>query len=157
MRRVALMVTAAALAAGAGCATLGRGGFQNPIVNLSDVQVKGLGLNGGSLDIVLNVYNPNHFDLDATRMTYKLYVDTIPFGTGAYDSHFSVPSGDSTAVHLPLSFAWSGVGHAAQELMNTGSVNYRVTGDLTVGSSVGEFTLPYDKTGRFNSLSGSSR
>jgi hypothetical protein len=41
--------------------------------------------------------------------------------------------------------------------MNTGTVNYRVVGDLTVGSSVGTFTLPYDRTGRFSTLSNSSR
>jgi hypothetical protein len=41
--------------------------------------------------------------------------------------------------------------------MSTGTVNYRVVGDLTVGSSVGTFTLPYDRTGRFSSLSGAEK
>jgi LEA14-like dessication related protein len=144
------------MAAVAGCATLSRAAFKEPIVSLKDVHVNGIGLNGGSVDILLNVYNPNHFRLDATRMTYKLYVDTIPLGNGETDSQFAVQSGDSTVVRLPLSFSWAGIGHAGSALMNTGSVNYRVAGDLTVGSSVGTFTLPYDKSGRFSSL-GSSR
>jgi LEA14-like dessication related protein len=114
-------------------------------------------MSGGSVDILLNVYNPNGFRLDATRMTYRLYVDTLPLGSGATDSNFSVPKGDSLIVRLPLTFNWAGVGQLGRQLLNTGSVNYRVAGDLTVGSSVGTFTLPYDRTGRFSTLGGNSR
>lgn len=144
-------------AAAAGCSALGRAAFQQPVVQLRDVRLNGVGLQGGAVDIVLSVHNPNHFSLDGTRLTYKLYVDTVSFGTGATDSHFAVNGSDSTDVHLPLSFTWSGVGEAARQLMNTGTVNYRVTGDLTVGSAVGTFTLPYDRTGRFSTVSGASR
>ena len=151
---VASVMVAGALA---GCATLGRGAFQNPVVNLKDVHVDGVGLTGGTIDVVLNVYNPNHFDLDATRMTYKLYVDTVAFGSGATDVRTRIGNSDSTEVRLPLSFTWSGVGAAGRQLMGTGTVNYRVLGDMTVGSSLGTFTLPYDKTGRFSTLGGLSR
>jgi LEA14-like dessication related protein len=154
MRKGVLLVAVAMLGAVAGCATLGRAAFKEPVVSLQDVRVNGLGLNGGSLDVVLSVYNPNHFKLDGTRLTYKLYVDTIPFGAGATDSHFAVPSGDSTTVRLPLTFTWAGVGAAGRSLMNMGSVNYRVNGDITVGSSVGTYTLKYDRTGRFSAFGG---
>lgn len=156
MRRSSLIATMVSALLVAACATLGRAAFQNPVVTLRDVHVNGLGFNGGSVDIMLSVYNPNHFDLDATRVTYKLFVDTIPLGTGATDSNFTVRNGDTTRVSLPLSFTWTGAGEAARSLMNTGTVNYRVAGDITVGSSMGTFTLPYDRTGRFSAL-GSGR
>lgn len=138
----------------AACATLGHAGFKQPIVGFKDVRVNGLGLSGGSLDVVLNVYNPNGFRLDATKLTYNLLVDTIPLGSGTYDSQFTVQSNDSAQVHLPLTFTWAGVGYAVQQAMNTGTVPYRVRGDLIVGSPVGNFTIPYDRTGTFNTLSG---
>lgn len=157
MRR--LWLVAAVVVAGTitACATLGRAALKEPVVTLKDVRVKGIGFNGGSVDILLNVYNPNHFNLDATRITYKLFVDTIPLGTGATDSEFTVTKGDTTQVPLPLSFTWAGAGQAARSLMNTGTVNYRVVGDITVGSSYGTLTLPYDRTGRFSSLGGSGK
>lgn len=157
MRKVALLAAVVMMGATAACASLGMNGFQNPVVTLKDVRVNGLGLTGGSVDIVMNVYNPNHFRLDATRMTYKLYVDTIPFGTGAVDSRFTVQSKDSTEVRLPLSFSWAGIGTAGRELMNTGTVPYRVAGDITVGSAVGTFTLKYDRTGRYSAMGGNTR
>jgi hypothetical protein len=36
--------------------------------------------------------------------------------------------------------------------MRTGAVNYRVAGDVTVGSVVGNFTVPYSATGQFNTM-----
>lgn len=157
MRTVALVVTAAVFAASAGCAALSRNAFQEPVVTFRNVEVNGVGLDGGSLNIVLGVYNPNRLRLDATRMTYNLFVDTVPFGSGATDSNFTVQSGDTAVVRLPLTFTWSGIGRAARELMHTGTVPYRVTGDITVGSSVGAYTLRYDRTGRFSALRGSGR
>ena len=62
--------TAAAVLAVAGCASLGMGGFKEPLVHFNDAKLRGLGLSGGSVDVVLSVYNPNGFDLNATRLTY---------------------------------------------------------------------------------------
>ena len=154
MRKILLLSAVAVLGATAGCKTLGKQAFAEPVVTFKDVKINGLGLTGGSLDVVLSVYNPNNFRLDATRLTYKLIVDSVTFGSGAYDSRFTVQEKDSATVRLPLSFSYSGIGEAGRQLMNTGTVNYRVTGDVTVGTPLGNFTRPYDQTGRFSTLGG---
>jgi len=156
MRLKATLIASLALAS-ASCGSLGKGGFREPVVNFKDVRVGGLGLNGGTLNIVLSVYNPNSFRLDASRLTYQLMVDTLPLGSGALDRHFTVPSKDSADVELPLRFTWGGANSAVRDLINNGTVPYRVLGDLTVGSSVGDFTIQYDRTGHFNSMSGATR
>ena len=151
MRRLALAVAASAAVAGAACSTLGRQAFQQPIVNLRDVKVRGVGLTGGSLDVLLNVYNPNHYRLDATRLTYRVALagDSITLASGALDSRFTVQDNDSTVVTIPVSFTYAGVGAAGRSILATGAVNYHVLGDVTVGSPVGNFTIPYSSTGRF--------
>ncbi|HEX6965920.1 MAG TPA: LEA type 2 family protein [Gemmatimonadaceae bacterium] len=156
MRKVGMLMAAMALAAGIGCASLGRRAFTEPVVSIKTLRLNGVGLNGGSLDVVLNVYNPNGFRLDASRLTYKLMLDSIPFGTGTADSLFTVGSKDSTAIRLPLDFTWAGVGEAGRQLINTGTVQYHVLGDLTVGSPVGSFTVPYDRRGRVSTLRGTN-
>lgn len=140
-----------------GCATLGRNVFREPLVNFSNVNIKGLGLSGGSLDVVLSVYNPNGFDLNATRLTYRLMVDDKALGTGALDRAFRVGDGDSTLVTIPVDFTYSGLGAAGRQLLSTGSVNYRVIGDFTVDTPLGSFTRPYDQRGRFSSFGGNSQ
>ena len=155
MRKVVLAAAAIAAFAGAGCSTLGRAAFKEPVVTLRNVQLNGLGLTGGSMDVILGVYNPNGFNLSATRMSYNLMVDSVRFATGVLDSQFSVPEGDSTTVRIPVSFTYAGVGEAGRQLINTGSVNYRVSGDVTVVTPVGNFTVPYDRSARFSTLGGS--
>jgi LEA14-like dessication related protein len=154
MRKLALIGMTVTAIAGVGCASLGRQSFAEPVVTFKDVRINGLGLTGGSLDVVLNVYNPNNFRLDATKLTYALLVDTLLFGSGEMDSRFTVQEKDSSEVRIPLDFRWAGMNQAARELLNTGSVPYRVRGAITVGSGVGTFTIPYDRTGRFSSLGG---
>ena len=139
----------------AACATLGKAAFKEPVVHFQDARVTGIGLTGGSLELKLSVYNPNGFKLDGTRLTYNVLVDSVTFGSGALAQQFTVQEKDSTIVTLPLQFTYAGIGQAGRQLMNTGAVNYRVVGDVTVGTPLGNFTRPYDQTGRFSTLSGS--
>ena len=154
-RRTKIAAAVFAVMAIAGCASLGLGGaFQQPIVNFKDLRVRGLGLSGGSLDAYLNVYNPNGFKLDATRLTYTVAVDQNALGTGVLDSRFTVQNHDSTTVRIPIDFTYAGIGSAARQMMNSGSVPYTVNGDVTVATPVGNFTVPYSSTGRFSAFGG---
>jgi LEA14-like dessication related protein len=156
--RQAAVGTVAALALVAtGCASLGRSIFEEPVVQFKAVRLNGLGVTGGSLDVVLNVYNPNGFKLEATQLTYNLLMDSVHVADGVLDSDFVVQSGDSSEVVIPVNFTYSGLGRAGQELLRSGTVNYRVRGDVTVGTPLGNFTRPYDQTGRFSPLRGGSR
>ena len=150
MKKLAVVAMAIVVAA---CSTLGRQAFQNPVVNLRDVKVQGIGMSGGQLEVQLSVYNPNAYRLDASRLTYRLFVgDSVGLANGAVETRATVQAGDSTLVNVPVSFTFSGLGAAARQLLATGSVNYRVAGDVTVGSVVGNFTVPYSATGRFNTM-----
>ncbi|HEX3868379.1 MAG TPA: LEA type 2 family protein [Gemmatimonadaceae bacterium] len=152
MRKLALACASVAVVAGmAACAWLGRAAFKNPVVTLREVQVAGIGLTGGSLDVILNVYNPNHYRLDATHLTYKVALegDSITLADGVLDNHFMVAETDSQQVRIPVNFSYAGIGAAGRSILNTGTVSYHVMGDITVGSTLGSFTLPYSSKGRF--------
>ena len=149
MRRLALVVTAAL---GLGCASVARGIFREPVVSYRDALITGLGVSGGNLEVVLSIYNPNSFRLDGTGLTYRVAVDSVPLGNGALADRFSVQEGDSTLVRLPLSFTYAGIGQAGRQLIQTGSVNYTVSGDITVSTPIGSFTRPYSGRGRLTTI-----
>lgn len=142
---------------GAACATLGRATFKEPVVTLREFTVSGLGLTGGSVDVVLSVFNPNGYKLDALNMTYQVDVDTVRLGSGALDGRFVIAENDSSVVRLPVRFTYAGLGAAGRSLVTAGTVNYRVRGDFTVSTPLGNFTRPYDRTGRYSSVSGNRR
>jgi LEA14-like dessication related protein len=151
MRKLALVAGVAAAVAVSGCSALGRAAFEQPVVSLKNVQIRGLGLTGGSLDVLLSVYNPNHYRLDATRLNYRVQMagDSITLASGTFDSKFTVQDRDSTTVTIPVNFTYSGLGAAGRSILNTGSVNYHVLGDVLVATTVGSFTVPFSSTGRF--------
>ena len=149
MKRITFVMLAATAI---GCASVGRAVFREPVVTYKDAVITGLGLTGGSLEVVLSIYNPNSFRLDGTGLTYRIAVDSIPFGNGSLSEQFAVQEGDSTTVRLPLQFNYSGVGQAGRQLIQTGSVDYTVSGDITVGTPIGSFTRPYSGKGRLTTV-----
>jgi len=149
MKRIALSLVVLFATA---CASLGYAGFKEPVVTYKDAVITGLGVSGGSLEVVLNVYNPNSFRLDGTALTYRISVDSVPFGSGTFSDRFVVQEGDSTQVKLPLSFTYAGVGQAGRQLIQMGSVQYTVSGEITVGTPIGNFTRPYSGKGRLSTL-----
>ncbi len=156
MRKLMLMLGAVTMVVTAGCATLGRRAFSEPVVTFEDVRLRSLGVSGGNIEVVLNVYNPNGFRLDATQLTYNVYADSVLLGQGLIDERFTVQSRDSTRVSLPISFNFAGLGAAGRQIWERGSVDYRVRGDVRVGTPAGQFTVPYDRRGQFSPLSGAT-
>lgn len=131
------------------CATVAKAAFATPVVTLREVRVGTVGLSGGTLDVSLSVYNPNDFNLDASRITYEVLVDSALVGSGESVGRVVVPPLDSAIVRLPVQFNWQGIGVAGTSMMNRGVVEYRVRGAMLIASGVGTITLPYDQRGRF--------
>ena len=157
-RRWMTAAAGAALATtGVACASIGRAAFREPVVTLREFTVTGLGLSGGSIDVVLSVHNPNGYTLEALSMTYQVDVDSIKLGEGALAGRFVVPEKDSSVVRLPVRFTYAGLGAAGRALLLSGTVNYRVRGDFTVATPIGNFTRPYDQAGRYSSMAGKGR
>lgn len=158
MRKLVFAVAASAALVAAACSMLGRSAFKEPVVTLKDVRLLGLGVAGGQLNVDLAVYNPNHFRLDATKLRYTVNMagDSVRIADGELTNRFTVQDGATQTVSIPVSFTYAGLGAAGRSLLNTGGVNYHVLGDVTVGSPVGNFTVPYSSTGRFTT-SGVSR
>ena len=153
--RIALLAATAIIASG--CAALGRATFKEPVVTLREVAITGLGLSGGNVDVILSVYNPNAFNLDALGMTYRVDIDSVPLGSGQLGQRFVVQQGDSSIVRLPISFTYAGIGAVGRQLMQSGAVTYRVRGDFTDATPLGNFTRPNDQTGRYSTVMGNRR
>ena len=156
MRQIRSASGFAALFVLAACSMLQRD-FVEPVVTFRNARVTGFGVTGGALEVELDVYNPNSYRLDGTRLTYTIMIDSIRFGDGEYNTKFQVDRGDTSTIVLPLSFTYAGIGTAGRQLMNTGTVEYRVLGDITFGTPLGSLTRPYDQKGRFSTLGGRSQ
>ena len=154
MTRLRIAALAAPLiVALASCASL----VQEPQVALASVQLAGIGIQGATVAVELDVTNPNGFSLDARGVEYTFYflpVDVTPddedwrtLASGRTTQGVTLPGNGTVRVPIEIPFTYREIGDAAASLLRDGSLRYRFEGAFTVGSPVGDFRIPFDRTG----------
>ena len=123
----------------AGCATLGQAlRFQEPDIKLQEIQVTGLGLTGGTLDLALDVFNPNDYRLRTTRLELGIDLEDVHFGDALLETPLELPSQQHSQVTVPVQFEWAGVGAGARALLSRQAVRFGLTGVATLSTPIGD-------------------
>lgn len=138
-----------ALVLAAACSTLVR----QPEVRLDGMRVGGVGLRGGTLYAQVHVTNPNDFALETDSITYHLQVvhpdsagKWVTFSTGTVSEPVRIGGNSATVIEVPIQFRYDDLGGAVRSLLDTGTFNYRVSGDVRLSEPIGR-TFPYARTG----------
>ena len=158
MRKLVLVGATAAAALGVyGCASVGRNAFAEPVVTLRDVKLQGIGLTGGSFDVILSVYNPNGYRLDAAPDQLQPVR-----GLAAVRERHAQSAVHSAGKRFHARDGADQLFVRRGGRSGTAASQYRVgelscERDVTVATPVGSFKVPYDRTGRFSALGGASR
>lgn len=113
------------------CSALGLN-FKEPDIQLDRAVVKGIGLTGGNLDLVVKVDNPNNFSLQGTKLQLGIDVQGSHLGDVTYDDDYTVSEKGQTTLTLPLTFGWAGVGNAVRAALNSGDLPYTMRGQATL-------------------------
>jgi LEA14-like dessication related protein len=130
---------AVALLALTGCATLRSAlNFQEPEIQLQEINITGMGLSGGTLDLVFDVYNPNDYRLRSTRLEVGLDLEGKHFGDALIDRPLDLSPTNHSRVVMPVRFEWAGVGAAARGLFTRQALKYGVTGAVLLDTPLGE-------------------
>lgn len=145
-RSFALLILAALTLSG--CRTLLQQAFASPVVEVRDVRVRNIGLNGGTLEVVLDVQNPNEYRIDAEKISYNFFVDTTRVVTGELAQLMTLEEKGRTTITVPVSFDYTAVNIAMQQYLAKGALEYRVEGFFTLVTPIGRLTRPYSGTGR---------
>ncbi len=155
-RSTALAAGAAAAAgiAGAGCRAAVDRAFQRPTLTFSGATLRGIGLDGGTVDVVAIVHNPNPYPLRAARARYRLLTaDGGEVGAGEATDSLAVGAHDSATLVLPIKVTLAGLVRAGGGVVASGAgagqAEYRVVGDVAlVRTPVGDVSVPIDVRGR---------
>ena len=122
--------------------------FKEPDVQLQRVVVRGVGMSGGSLDLIVDVDNPNGFELHGTKLEVGFDVEGQHLGDIAYDDDFSVTENGKTTLTLPLTFGWAGVGSAVRAALGSGDLPYKMKGQVELQTPWGGKAVPFTREGR---------
>lgn len=143
---------AALLAVGA-CALFMRA----PSVRIAGVSVGGLGLDGATARISLEVSNPNSFELTSAGLEYLLSFqegDSAAEETawrviaeGFSDETASVPGNETRQVTVSVPFRYEDVGRAVRQFREEGELHYRLTGHVRFDAPLRNVQVPFEQTG----------
>lgn len=122
----------------AGCATLGRLSFKEPELALQEIDVTGIGLTGGTFDLVFDVWNPNDYRVRSTRLEIGIDLEGTHFGDALLDRPLDLSPTNHSRVVVPVRFEWAGVGAGAKALLTRRAVGYAITGAVLLDTPVGD-------------------
>jgi len=127
-----------ALLAFAGCATLGRLSFSEPELQLQEINVTGVGLTGGTFELVFDVYNPNDYRIRSTRLELGVDLEGTHFGDALLERPLDLSPTNHSRVVVPVRFEWAGVGVGAKAVLTRRAVAYTITGTALLATPLGE-------------------
>ncbi len=120
------------------CATLGKLYFQEPQIQLQEINVTGLGLSGGTMDLVFDVYNPNDYRIRSTRIEVALDLENTHFGDAYLERPLDLSPTNHSRVVVPTRFEWAGVGAGARALFTKQAIGYALTGRVILDTPLGD-------------------
>jgi len=122
----------------AACATLGRLSFTEPDISLQEIEVTGIGLTGGTFNLVFDAYNPNDYRLRSTRLEVGIDLEGTHFGDALLDRPLDLSPTNHSRVVVPVRFEWAGLGAGAKALLTRRTVAYGITGAVLVETPLGD-------------------
>jgi LEA14-like dessication related protein len=121
----------------AACATLSRLSFQEPDWSLQEINITGIGLTGGTFDLVFDVFNPNDYRIRSTRLEVGIDLEDTHFGDALLDRPLDLSPTNHSRVIVPVRFEWAGVGAGAKALLGRRGVAYGLTGRVLLDTPLG--------------------
>jgi LEA14-like dessication related protein len=122
--------------------------FREPEVELQQVVVRGISASGGNLDLLVQIHNPNRFDLRGTDLQLGFAVEGTHVGDVRYEDDYTVQQGDTAVMTLPLRFEWSGVSTALRAALTSGNIPYTMQGQVRLDTPIGARTVDFTQSGR---------
>jgi LEA14-like dessication related protein len=120
------------------CATLQNAlRFTEPQVQLQQINITGIGLTGGTMNLIFDVFNPNDYSLRSTRLAVSLDLENTHFADGLIDKPLDLSAANHTQVVMPIRFDWAGVGAGAQALLTKQAVAFGLTGTVFLDTPLG--------------------
>lgn len=126
------------------CSSLTEKLLKDPEVKVIDVKVTDISAKDLSLDLKLNINNPNARSFNIGKIVYGLSLSGDQVTEGVYDKGIEVPAEGATDVVVPLKFKYSSLQTLVSNLLKKSlTKDYELTGTVDVGI----FSIPFKQKG----------
>lgn len=118
-----------------------------PEVSLAKIRWSEIGLSGAAGTVVLELGNPNDFDLDLSKFALALELGGRKVATLAVQPGTALAAEGDATVELPLSVSLSAAGLGLLDTLRGKSASYGLRGDVEIGTPYGPLAIPLEATG----------
>lgn len=125
-----------------GCSSLDKL-VESPKVKVTDVRLADLKGDDATLEIVMNVMNPNGISVVVDELKYDLQVNNKPVTAGTYDQEVKLAAKQTTTVAIPIKVNYKDLLKTALNILLAKGAPYRAKGNVRVGP----FNIPFDEKG----------
>ncbi len=129
------------------CANLTGSLLKDPEVSITNFKLTDITAKSVSMDLILDVSNPNPIPLNLDSVNYALHLSGEKVSEGTMDQGVKIPALGKGQVTVPVTFAYNSVGSLLSGLMNH---SFKKEYELTGSAKVGIFSIPFTKKGEVN-------
>lgn len=134
----------------AGCAALEQSGlWKKPGLKFNEARIAALDFEGITLDLDLNISNPNAYGIAYSAMEYKLNLQNTDFLSGTLEQSGNIEAGQTQKVTLPIAFLFADMLELVKN-SNGDTIAYGLDAAMLFDIPlVGEVKLPVKTKGTF--------
>ena len=123
-----------------------------PDIRLKDVQIKNLSLMAAELVALVEIVNPNAFELGFSDFNYQLNVNQQSWGQGSINKSKSIAENGKATIEIPLKLNMVNMGQAAYKMLaNKQPLEYQLKGGINLDTGIEllrNYNMPIDIKGK---------
>jgi LEA14-like dessication related protein len=122
-----------------------------PDIKIKDVKVKNLSFTSADLVALIEVNNPNNFNIGVKNFNYRLNVNQQNWGQGKINKSSNIPKKGKGIIEVPVKLNLLSAGKSAYNaLVNKVPVEYQLTGKAELNTEIEllrDYNMPFDIKG----------
>ncbi len=123
-----------------------------PDIKIKDVQIKSLSFATAELVALVEIVNPNAFELGFSDFNYQLNVNQQSWGQGSINKSKSIAENGKATIEIPLKLNMVSMGQTAYKMLaNKQPLEYQLKGGINLDTGIEllrNYNMPIDITGK---------
>lgn len=115
-------------------------------ISFHEARLKDIGFRGATLDLSLNMYNPNDITATLDRAVYDLWFNDNYLGSGETHQRLDIPPLESKIAKTDFDLSFEGAGRSIISAITLGEVSWRIEGIAYYDTPIGTIEIPFDIT-----------
>ena len=123
-----------------------------PDIKIKDVQIKNLSFAAAELVALVEIVNPNSFELGFSNFNYQLNVNQQSWGQGSINKSKSIAENGKATIEIPLKLNMLSMGQTAYKMLaNKQPLEYQLKGGINLDTRIEllrNYNMPIDIKGK---------